>query len=102
MSRQSQACDGSFLELRTIVFLRARAGRVGIVSLAWLMAGCAPPPMAPFGGPDPSDPSAPAPSVSYRSTIGPFAKLRPVEPAAWTKSNKPDAPASKSVPEPKS
>lgn len=98
MSRHPQARAGSLAEPRTTVFFRAPGRLAGILSLAWFMGGCAPPPMTPFAGPDPSDPSASAPIVSYRSTIGPFADLRPVEPAAWTKSNDPAAPASKSMP----
>lgn len=98
MSRQSQAHAGSFAGPRTTMFLRALGRLAGILSLALFMEGCAPPLVTPFADPDPSDSSAPAPVVSYSSTIGPYADLRPVEPAAWARPNDPAAPASKSTP----
>jgi hypothetical protein len=58
--------------------------------------------MGPFADPDPAEASARIPAVIYHSTIGPFARQRPVEPAAWNKENVPAAPAPNFVPEPKS
>ncbi len=76
-----------------------RPGRLAcILCLGGVLQGCATTPMAPFAGPDPADASARIPAVNYHSTIGPFARQRPVEPAAWNKENLPAGP----VPEPKS
>lgn len=72
--------------LRNASLLR-RAGRLASVTLiAGFAQGCASPP-APFIGPDPSDASAPAPMVNYRSTIGSYASLRPAEPSGWKERN---------------
>ncbi|WOJ89963.1 hypothetical protein RZS28_01215 [Methylocapsa polymorpha] len=70
-----------------------------ILLLAGVIDGCAAPPIAPFAGPEPSDPAAQIPAASYRSTIDVFANLRPVEPGRW-KGNEPAPPASKPVSEP--
>lgn len=98
MSRHTQARAGSVTEPRATVSFRSAAGLTVLLSMASVAEGCAPPPVSPFAGPDPSDPSAPAPVVSYSSTIGPYADLRPVEPAAWARPNDLAAPAPKSTP----
>lgn len=45
--------------------------------------------------PAPSNPSVPTPRVSYRSTIGPYTSMRPVEPAPWQKQIEQVAPSPK-------
>lgn len=36
---------------------------------------------------DPADPAAKTARVGYRSTVGPYTSLRPVEPAPWRERN---------------
>jgi hypothetical protein len=50
---------------------------------------------SPYGGPDPADPGARVPAVRYRSTVGPYERLRPVEPAPWREQNERVAPRPK-------
>jgi hypothetical protein len=52
---------------------------------------CGLPPPSLFG-PDPSNPYAAVPPVSYRSVIAPYESLRPVEPGDWVKQNEQVAP----------
>jgi hypothetical protein len=102
MSWLLQAPAASFERLRSTSFRNRLPKLASMLLLAGVIHGCAATPMAPFAGPDPSDPSARIPAVSYRSTIGPFATQRPIEPAAWKKENGPVAPAPNRAPEPKS
>ncbi len=64
--------------------------------LVVLLAGCADAPRAPVVGPDPADPTARAPRIDYRSTVGSYRSQRPVEPAPWGERNEGAAPAPKS------
>jgi len=64
--------------------------------LAFFMQGCSGAPPAPLAAADPSDPTARAPPVGYRSTIGSYKSQRPVEPAPWGEQNERVAPQSKS------
>jgi hypothetical protein len=64
--------------------------------LAALANGCTTAPGAPSVGPDPANPYARTPAVSYRSTVAPFTSRRPVEPAPWQEQNERVAPAPKS------
>ena len=45
--------------------------------------GCASAPKSPMAGPDPADPNVRVAPVTYRSVIGDFNTVRPVEPAQW-------------------
>jgi hypothetical protein len=47
----------------------------------------------PLAGRDPADPAARVPPAAYRSTLGPYARQRPVEPASWREQNERVAPA---------
>jgi hypothetical protein len=67
-------------------FWRGATTAAGLV-LAALTVGCAGPPPTPTAGPDPSDPSARAKAVGYRSTLAPYATQRPVEPKPWLEQN---------------
>lgn len=60
-----------------------------------LVQGCAAALPSVSAEPAPSNPSAPTPRVSYRSTIGPYTSMRPVEPAPWQKQNEQVAPSPK-------
>ena len=53
------------------------------------------PPPAPLAGPDPADAKARVPAIAYRSTTGPYASQRPVEPKPWLEQNQRVAPAEK-------
>jgi hypothetical protein len=65
------------------------------LAIAAAAAGCWTAPVASLAGADPSDPSARAPAVGYRSTIEPYASLRPVAPAPWRQRNEQVAPKAK-------
>lgn len=67
-----------------------------LLACAVLVTACsrAPPP-APLAGPDPADARAHVPAAAYRSTIGPYASQRPVEPKPWLEQNQRVAPAEK-------
>jgi hypothetical protein len=65
------------------------------IVLALLLAGCASAPTTPFAGADPADPAARVPRAAYRSTIEPYRRQRPVEPADWREQNERVAPAPK-------
>ncbi|HEY4848898.1 MAG TPA: hypothetical protein VIH87_14220 [Methylocella sp.] len=99
---QLQAQAASLERLRLTPFLHLLPKLASMLLFAGVIQGCAATPVVPFAGPDPSIASARIPAVTYHSTIGSFANLRPVEPAAWKKENEPLAPAPKPVPEPKS
>lgn len=62
------------------------------LGLLLLVGGCAAPP-AVLGGADPADPNARIAAVSYRSTIAPYRRQRPVDPAPWRERNEDVAPA---------
>jgi hypothetical protein len=66
-----------------------------LAGLVLLLAGCADPPRSPAAGPNPADPSARAPRVDYRSTVGGYKSQRPVDPAPWVEQNERVAPAPK-------
>jgi len=46
----------------------------------------------PLAGRDPADPTAKVGPVDYRSTVAPYARLRPAMPAPWGGRNDGDAP----------
>jgi hypothetical protein len=60
---------------------------VAVLALATPACGCAPVPTSPFAGASPADPVAPIKRTGYRSTIEPYARQRPVEPAPWREQN---------------
>ena len=67
-----------------------------LLACGLLVAACSStPPPAPFAGPDPVDPRARIPSAAYRSTLGPYASQRPVEPRPWIEQNQTVAPVEK-------
>jgi len=66
---------------------------VAIVLMTQACSSRAPP--SPFTGPDPSDPQAAVPPVTYRSTVGGYVSRRPVEPRTWSEQNQTVAPAEK-------
>jgi hypothetical protein len=72
-----------------------RLGRLATaLLLAATVAACAGRPV-PYAGPDPSDPAAPVRAVAAPSTIAPYTRQRPVEPAPWLQQNERVAPAPK-------
>jgi len=74
-------------------FLRIRS--LAAIALTAVACGCAGPPPAPFAGADPADPAAPTKRAGYRSTVEPYVRQRPVEPAPWRDQNERVAPAPK-------
>jgi len=73
--------------------LPGRRVRLALLSLlAAVLQGCADLPKAPKAGPDPSNPAARTPAVSYRSTTTPYVSRRPSEPAPWQQRNERVAP----------
>ena len=66
-----------------------------VILVAVLAQGCTRAPPVVFAGPDPSDPRAPAPRASFRSTTDGYASQRPVAPLPWREQNQRVAPAPK-------
>lgn len=60
---------------------------IAVAIVAVLAGACARAPAAPFAGPDPSDPETLVPPTRYRSTVAPYTKQRPVDPAPWREQN---------------
>jgi hypothetical protein len=76
--------------------LRRRLGRLATaLALTATLAACGGGRPPPYAGPDPSDPVAPVRAVVAPSTIGPYTRQRPVEPAPWQQQNERIAPAPK-------
>ena len=67
--------------------------KIMILLLLVPLAACSLAPAQKATAPDPADPSARVPPVGYRSTIGPYASQRPVEPGSWQQQNERVAPA---------
>ena len=72
-----------------------RRGALALAGLALALAAasCVAPPPAPLTGADPSDPSARAKAVGYRSTVAPYESQRPVDPKPWQEQNQQVGPA---------
>jgi hypothetical protein len=71
-------------------------GELGLLAgLVLMLSGCADVPRSPAAGPDPADPSARAPRVDYRPTVGGYKSQRPVDPAQWVEQNERVAPGPK-------
>jgi hypothetical protein len=70
-------------------FTSAISGAVVAVLIA--VAGCTPATTR-VAGADPTDPAARTAGVGYRSTIAPYAALRPSTPAPWRERNDSVAP----------
>ena len=75
-----------YLKLRTLAV---------VALVAAFAQGCTRAPPAPFARPDPSDPRAPVPAVSYRSATSGYLSQRPVAPLPWREQNQRVAPAPK-------
>jgi hypothetical protein len=67
-----------------------------ITAIATSLAGCMPQ-SVPLAGSDPADPGAKVAGVRYRSTIAPYASLRPSTPSpdTWRERNDNVAPSSR-------
>jgi hypothetical protein len=57
-----------------------------LTAAAGLLSACGPA-TVPLAGPDPADPTTKVAAVGYRSTIAPYASLRPSTPAPWRERN---------------
>jgi len=76
--------------------IRRRLDTLAALCLTGLLtAACSSIPPSPFTGPDPANPRVRVPAVAYRSTVGPYASQRPVEPRPWREQNQGVAPAPK-------
>jgi hypothetical protein len=81
------------IERQRMALILHRFGRWAAILIATaLVVGCTGNPRSPFRGPDPSQPAARVPSVSYRSTVAPYVRQRPVAPAPWLRQNEQVAP----------
>jgi hypothetical protein len=67
---------------------------LAVCALACL-GGCSAAPPSAFAGPDPADPSARAPSATYRPVTGDYRSGRPVDPQPWSEQNQGVAPGEK-------
>lgn len=74
-----------------------RKSRVSaVLAVAFLLSGCMTGDRLPLARNDPSDPSAPSPRVTYRSTTASHVSQRPVAPGPWRGQNERAAPQPKS------
>jgi hypothetical protein len=63
-----------------------------LLTLLFALGACtAAPRLHAFAG-DPADPAARVPATKYRSTLGPYTSLRPVDPLPWREQNERVAP----------
>ncbi len=58
-----------------------------LLTLVLAAGGCTAPPRLHAFADDPADPSARVPRTGYRSTLGSYTSLRPVEPLSWREQN---------------
>jgi hypothetical protein len=77
------------------IFGRKRGIFAGVALAAVTLGACAVP-LAPLVGADPADPGAKVSGVGYRSTIAPYASLRPTTPSGWKEQNQNVTPSPKS------
>lgn len=89
----------TFLGARIAAACSARGRRVTfnwliLAAITLTLSGCMPA-TAPLAGADPADPAAGVAPVGYRSTIAPYASLRPAMPAPWRERNNSVAPQPK-------
>ena len=75
---------------------RKKLGTFAGVALAVMTLGGCAVPLAPLVGTDPADPGAKVAGVGYRSTIAPYASLRPTTPSGWKEQNRSVTPSPKS------
>ena len=71
---------------------RSVRGRIVAALTAITCLSACGPATRPFASRDPADPTAKVGAVAYRSTIAPYASLRPAMPAPWGRRNDGDAP----------
>jgi len=67
-------------------FCRFTSRTFAVIATAGLLSACMPA-TVPLVGRDPADPAAKVAGVGYRSTIAPYASLRPSTPAPWQERN---------------
>lgn len=78
------------------IYQKRNGGAVALALLAigGVVSGCAVP--ITLNGQDPADPSVKVARVGYRSTVAPYASLRPTTPSSWREQNDSVAPKPKS------
>ena len=78
------------------IYHKRNGGAVALALLAigGVVSGCAVP--IALNGQDPADPSVKVAGVGYRSTVAPYASLRPTAPSSWRELNDSVAPKPKS------
>jgi hypothetical protein len=83
--------------VRTVVerLFGTRFGIVGALAAAAITLGGCLPTTVPLARPDPADPHAKVAGVGYRSTVAPYARLRPTAPTNWRDQNDRVAPTPK-------
>lgn len=77
------------------IFGRTLRTFAGVALAAITLGGCAVP-TVPLVGADPADPGAKVSGVGYRSTVAPYASLRPTTPSGWKEQNQRVTPSPKS------
>jgi hypothetical protein len=72
---------------RTGPVSRAIARVSVLLTLVLAVGACAPAPRLHAFADDPADPAARVPATKYRSTVGGYTSLRPVDPLPWREQN---------------
>jgi hypothetical protein len=80
---------------RTGTAARAIAKVSVLLTLVLAVGGCTTAPRLHAFADDPADPSARVPATRYRSVLGSYTSLRPVEPLPWREQNERLAPRPK-------
>lgn len=81
-----------FMHLWAACAALRRPAMLSWLAFITLLSACSAMPDGPVSGRNPADHSAPVAAVGYRSTIAPYQRQRPVEPAAWSEQNQRVAP----------
>ncbi|MGN6310156.1 MAG: hypothetical protein ACTHNN_11435 [Xanthobacteraceae bacterium] len=88
--------SGAAVALVAYARFEKRAGAFAALAIAAVILGGCAAPTVPLAGADPADPDAKVAGVGYRSTIAPYASLRPTTPSGWKERNQRAMPSPKS------
>jgi len=87
MSAQIMATVAAACSAACTAFAERLGLFTGVVAVAVSLGGCTAA-TVPMLGADPADPGVRVAPVGYRSTVAPYASLRPTTPAGWKEQNR--------------
>jgi hypothetical protein len=86
MSAQTGATAAAVGSVVRAGFEKRTGTFAALTLMAMALSGCVPQTISQVGA-DPADPGARVAGVGYRSTIAPYASLRPTTPSGWKEQN---------------